>query len=53
LLLQIHDEVVVEVQEKQAKQLAQKLQNIMEKSTNIGIPIVVDYNIANNWLEAH
>lgn len=53
LLLQIHDEVVLEVQEKQANKLAQQLQKIMEKSVNIGIPIVVDYNIANNWLEAH
>lgn len=53
LLLQIHDEVVLEVQEQQAINLAKQLQKIMETSVDIGVPIVVDYNIADNWLEAH
>jgi DNA polymerase I len=53
LVLQVHDEVVYEIKENLAKEMAEKFKEIMEnvldeKETN-GIPIVAEAHIGNNW----
>lgn len=51
ILLQIHDEMVIEAKESIAEELALQIQQIMENCCNIGIKLVVDYGISDNWFE--
>jgi DNA polymerase-1 len=53
MLLQVHDELLFEVEESKAEETAKLLQNIMENVVNLLIPLKVDYGVGNSWLEAH
>ena len=53
LLLQVHDELVFEVDEAIADQLAKQIQATMEKVVTLSIPLVVEVGKGNNWDEAH
>jgi DNA polymerase-1 len=52
ILLQIHDEMVIEAAEDIADSLANSLQQIMENCCDIGIKLNVDFGIADNWFDA-
>ncbi len=49
LLLQIHDELIVEVDEAQATAVAEIVEATMEQVIDIGVPLVVDTEIGTNW----
>jgi DNA polymerase-1 len=51
MLLQVHDELVFEVPEKDVKKIAPQLIDIMQDVEKIGCPIVVDAKYGNNWEE--
>ena len=51
MLLQIHDELIFEVDENEAEVLAQKFKSIMESIMELNIPLKVSLNIGNNWNE--
>lgn len=53
MLLQVHDELVFEVPEEQTESFAKSIQSIMESAVQLDVPLVVDYGIGDNWLEAH
>ena len=49
MILQIHDEIVFEVDSIYSEELAQKIKNIMENSVKLSIPLKVDYTIDKTW----
>ena len=54
IILQIHDEILVEVKDEIAQDLSAKLTNIMESVCNnldVMIPLKVDSNISKHWLK--
>ncbi len=55
LILQVHDELVYEVKKESVKNLAPKIQNIMEgvlsPAQSHGVPIVVEASVGDNWGE--
>ncbi|MEK7665723.1 MAG: DNA polymerase I [Patescibacteria group bacterium] len=51
LLLQVHDELVFEVDEKQAKKIGEEIRNIMSNVVKLDVPLVVDIAIGKNWGE--
>lgn len=54
MLLQIHDELIFEVQKDKVKEYAKKLGDTMEKATRdieFKVPIVVDAEVGDNWGE--
>jgi DNA polymerase-1 len=51
LLLQIHDELIVEIDEKQANEVTELVRDTMENIIDIGVPLVVDTAIGSNWGE--
>ncbi|MFZ6015504.1 MAG: DNA polymerase I [Patescibacteria group bacterium] len=51
LLLQVHDELVLEVPEKEAKKVGLAVAEIMQSVEKIGCPIVVDAKAGKNWEE--
>ena len=57
LLLQIHDELIVEVPEDSAQAAAERLSALMVDTASWGIdlavPLVADAGIGQNWGEAH
>ena len=53
MLLQVHDELVFEVQKQQSERFAMKVKEIMENAQKLSVPLVVDWGIGRNWLEAH
>ena len=53
VVMQVHDELVLEVKEDQAQQVAISLCKIMSKAADLDVPLVADYGIGTNWDEAH
>ena len=51
LLLQIHDELIVEADESQGKAVAQVMKETMENVYDLGVPIAVDTAIGYSWGE--
>lgn len=53
LLLQVHDELVFEVLEKDVTTASDLIKNTMETVVSLSIPLVADVGIGDNWKEAH
>ncbi len=52
LILQVHDELIIECKKEQKEQVKQILQESMEKATKLIIPLKVEISEASNWYEA-
>ncbi|HEY1719980.1 MAG TPA: DNA polymerase I [Magnetospirillaceae bacterium] len=53
MLLQVHDELVFEVPEKEADDAAALVKGVMEDAATLSVPLVVDTGTAHSWAEAH
>ena len=53
MLLQVHDELVFEVSEKDLEQLTQGVKFRMTSAAALDVPLVVDVGVGDNWDEAH
>jgi len=51
MILQVHDELVFEVPEKQAETCSQIVRREMAEALPLEIPVVVDVSWGKNWLE--
>ena len=52
LVLQVHDELIVECPEPQAEQAARLLKEEMERVVTLSVPLTADAHWGKNWLEA-
>lgn len=53
LILQVHDELVFEVPERELDKVAALVKDKMEGAVNICIPLKTDIGYGKNWAEAH
>jgi len=53
LILQVHDELMVEAPEAEAEQVAQILKQEMEGAAQLAVKLEVDVGIGKTWGEAH
>ena len=53
IILNVHDELVVEVPESKATELAKLIKSEMEHVIKMSPPLTVGTNIGSSWLEAH
>ncbi len=53
MVLQVHDELVFEVAEKDVELLAEGVRFRMVSAAAMDVPLVVDIGVGNNWDEAH
>ncbi|MBR4306364.1 MAG: DNA polymerase I, partial [Ruminiclostridium sp.] len=53
LILQVHDELIVEVRESDAEKVAALLKEEMENAVKLSIPLTVDVNIGKTWYDTH
>lgn len=49
MVLQIHDEIILEAKEKISEPVAKKLKEIMENAYKLKIPLVVNVKVGDNW----
>lgn len=52
LLLQVHDELVLEIPPEEWEELEVKIKSTMESAVSLSIPLVVDIHAGKNWMEA-
>jgi len=53
LIMQVHDELVVEVPEDRANDVGDNIVRIMEGAAQLRVPLRVDRGLGTNWDEAH
>ena len=53
MVLQIHDELVFDAFREEVDALAGIVKEEMEKVVELSVPLIVECNYGNNWLEAH
>ena len=53
MLLQVHDELVLEVPEGEVEAVTPLVKSVMEGALPLDVPLVVDTGTGSNWLEAH
>jgi DNA polymerase-1 len=53
LVLQVHDELVLEVPEAEIEALRALLPEKMENVAQLSVPLIVDVGVGDNWDEAH
>ncbi len=53
LLLQVHDELVLDVPEEELEEAQKLLVEAMEGAAELGVPLAVSLGHGRNWLEAH
>ncbi|HEY9849207.1 MAG TPA: DNA polymerase I [Leptolyngbyaceae cyanobacterium] len=52
LLLQVHDELVLEVPPSEWEELQVKVRETMENAVQLSVPLVVDVSAGKNWMKA-
>ena len=52
ILLQVHDELVLEVPASEVEQVAKIVKEAMEQSVSLKVPLEVDVNVGKNWANA-
>jgi DNA polymerase-1 len=52
LLMQVHDELLVETSAASVEHVAEVLKREMEGAVSLDVPLVVDVGIADNWMDA-
>ncbi|WP_104041259.1 DNA polymerase I [Vibrio hyugaensis] len=53
LLMQVHDELVFEVEESSLSEIENKVQNLMESAAELKVPLVAEAGHGDNWDQAH
>ena len=51
MILQIHDEIILEVKEEKAQAVTEKTKEIMEQVYQLNVPLTVDVKVGRNWGE--
>ena len=53
MIMQVHDELVFEVENKQLTSFIGEIDTRMSKNDLLSVPLEVDIGYGNNWDEAH
>jgi DNA polymerase-1 len=53
MIMQVHDELILEVKKSESKEVLIKIKEIMEAAVDLDIPLIVEASIGLNWNEAH
>ncbi len=51
LILQIHDELIIETHKDEVDEVKELLKNIMEKAIELDVPLLVDLEVGASWYE--
>jgi DNA polymerase-1 len=53
MILQVHDELVLEVHKDELEQMRNLVKESMERAAEIGVPLEVQVDVGASWLDAH
>jgi len=53
LIMQVHDELVLEVPEKELHEVKEKVRELMQDVAKLEVPLIVDVGVGENWDQAH
>ncbi|MCG7584145.1 DNA polymerase I [Photobacterium sp. OFAV2-7] len=53
LLMQVHDELVFEVQESALESVSAEIRRLMESAAELDVPLIADAGTGDNWDQAH
>ncbi|HEX2567795.1 MAG TPA: DNA polymerase, partial [Burkholderiales bacterium] len=53
LIMQVHDELVLEVPEKEVTPIKESVSALMQGVATLEVPLIVDVGMGLNWDEAH
>lgn len=53
LILQIHDELIMEVPEDEVDLVKENLPKIMDSVTELHVPLIAEVGVGDNWEAAH
>ncbi|MDR2358280.1 MAG: hypothetical protein LBD87_00585, partial [Prevotellaceae bacterium] len=53
LILQVHDELVLDVYLPELEEVKKIVQHEMENAAPLKVPLLAEMGVGNNWLEAH
>lgn len=53
IVLQVHDELLIECDEKKAEEIKEKVKLYMENGMRLSIPVLAEANISETWRGAH
>jgi len=53
IIMQVHDELVLEVKAGHLDEAGEKIRELMTGSASLKVPLEVDVGIGNSWEEAH
>ena len=53
MIMQVHDELVLEVKTEQLNAFSIKLKDIMENAAELAVPLIVEVGSGKHWGEAH
>ena len=53
MIMQVHDELIVEVHESQLEDIKKGLEQHMASAVELKVPLIVDVGVGKNWHEAH
>jgi DNA polymerase-1 len=53
VIMQVHDELVLEVIEPECEEIAGEVKRIMEAAASLSVPLKVDFGLGDNWDQAH
>jgi len=50
--MQVHDELLAEVPEKEVTKVSEILRHEMETAVELDVPLVADVGVGDNWMDA-
>ena len=53
LILQVHDELILEVPEDEVETMRVKIPELMSSVVRLSVPLVAEVGVADNWEAAH
>ena len=53
VIMQVHDELVLEVIAPECEEIAGEVKRIMEAAASLSVPLKVDFGLGDNWDQAH
>ena len=52
ILIQVHDELVVEVPEPEVDRVSEVVKHEMESAIELDVPLLVEISVGANWMDA-
>ena len=53
MIMQVHDELVFEVEEQYLDLAKRKIPELMEGVAELSVPLIAEVDVGDNWEEAH